>query len=89
MKKLREVVEVSGQGLESLLGDTVILFCMNYFYTGKLVGVNDDDVILEKPSIVYDTGSFNTSGWEDAQELFFCDDFYVRTSAIESYGKVK
>ena len=87
MKKLVE--EVSGEGLESLLGDTVILFCMNYFYTGKLTGVNTDDVILSDPKIVYETGSFEESGWADAQSLKFCDELYVRTASIESYGKVK
>ena len=87
MKKI--IGEVSGEGLESLLGETVILFCMNYFYTGKLTGVNTDDVILTNPEIVYETGSFSESGWSDAQRLLFCDELYVRTSSIESYGKVK
>ena len=87
MKKLVE--EISGEGLESLLGETVILFCMNYFYTGKLTGVNTDDVILTNPEIVYETGSFAEDGWSDAQRLSFCDELYVRTASIESYGKVK
>ena len=44
MKKLVNVVEVEGEGLVSLLGENVILFCMNYFYAGKLAGVNSDTV---------------------------------------------
>jgi len=87
MKRLVE--EVSGEGLQSLLGETVVLFCMNYFYTGKLTGVNDDDVILTDPEIIYETGSFSDSGWKDAQRLLFCDELYIRTASIESYGKVK
>ena len=46
MKKLVNVVEVDGEGLVSLLGENVILFCMNYFYAGKLAGVNSDTVKL-------------------------------------------
>lgn len=37
MKKLVE--EVSGEGLEKLLGERVLIMCANYFYTGKLVAV--------------------------------------------------
>ena len=86
MKKIIE--EVSGEGLESLLGKTVILFCCNYFYTGKLIGVNTDDVLLEEPMIVYDTGNMSESGWDDVQRTC-CKEQYVRTLAIESYGKVE
>ena len=86
MKKLVE--DVGGEGLESLLGETVILFCMNYFYTGKLIGVSTDDVLLSDPEIIYQTGSFAVEGWEDSQKTC-CDEQYVRISAIESYGKVK
>ena len=87
MKKLVE--EVSDEGLESLIGEKVILFCMNYFYSGKLVGVNDNDVLLEDAHIVYETGSFAEEGWKDAQKLSFCEKFYIRTAAIESYGSVR
>ena len=86
MKKLVE--EVSGEGLETLMGEQVILFCMNYFYTGKLTGVNTDDVILKDPSIVYETGSFSDSKYADAQQMHL-DELYVRTNSIESYGKSK
>lgn len=37
MKKL--IQEVEGEGLIALLGKRVTLFCMNYIYTGDLVGV--------------------------------------------------
>ena len=40
VKKLIEIQEVEGEGLMSLLGEQVILFCMNYFYAGKLVKVS-------------------------------------------------
>lgn len=85
MKKIIE--EVSGEGLESLLGERVTLFCSNYFYTGNLVGVNDVDVLIEDAHIVYETGPFNDPKWADAQRV--ADSLYVRTAAIESYGIVK
>jgi len=86
MKRLVEQVE--SEGLESLLGETVTVFCMAYFYTGKLIGVNKDDVLLEDPKIIYLTGPWDTPDWEDAQTLpTKC--LYVRTAAIESYGVLK
>lgn len=85
MKKIVSVTEVEGEGLIGLLGEQVMLFCLNYIYTGKLSGVNDTSVLLENPKIVYETGAFNTSALKDAQGLPF--QLYVQTSAIESFGK--
>ena len=85
MKKLIEQVE--GEGLESLLGEQVTFFCMNYIYTGKLIGVNDTCVLLEAPSIVYETGAFSEKKWKDAQPL--PNNLYIQTAAIESFGVVK
>lgn len=88
MKKLVQVQEVEGQGLEALLGQQVTLFCMNYTYTGKLSGVNALDIILEGASIVYETGDFatcRTGKFKDAQQLS-TGEWRVRTATIESYG---
>lgn len=84
MKKLVKVEEVSGEGLVGLMGEQVTLFCANYIYTGRLVGVNDTFVKLEKASIVYETGAFTNTKYKDAQELPF--DWYIKTAAVESYG---
>lgn len=82
---MKRIVEVDGQGLESLLGEEVTLFCANYIYHGVLVGVNKDDVVLKDASIVYETGPFNEVGFKDAQSL--CSgEWHVRTAVIESYG---
>jgi len=87
VKKLIEVVEA--EGLESLLGERVTLLCMNYFYTGKLLGVNETCVLLaDKPAIVYETGSWDEKKWADAQELP-TDKLYVQRAAIEAFGKLK
>ena len=85
MKKIIETTE--SEGLESLLGERITLFCLNYIYTGKLVGVNDICVKLEDAAIVYETGAFIDQSWKDAQAL--PNDWYVQTAAIESYGILK
>jgi len=85
MKKLIE--QVDGEGLESLLGKEVTFFCMNYIYTGKLIGVNDTCVLLQNPKIVYETGAFSDQGWKDAQPV--CPQLYIQTASIESFGVVK
>jgi len=86
MKKLVEIDDK--EGLEKLLGEVVTLFCDTYIYTGKLIGVNEQDVLLENPSIVYETGEFSSKTWKDAQSLN-TKQWYVRTSKIESYGIMK
>lgn len=84
MKKLVQVQEIEGQGLEALLGQKVTLFCMNYIYHGVLEGVNTTDVLITNAHMVYETGAFGDKGFKDAQKL--ADEWRVRTSAIESYG---
>lgn len=87
MKKLVKVEEVSGEGLLGLMGETVTLFCLNYIYTGKLVGVNDSYVKLESAKIVYETGELTCGSWKDAQAL--PNEWYVQIGAIESFGILK
>jgi hypothetical protein len=83
----RLVEEVSGEGLESLLGERITLFCVNYIYTGKLVEVNDRFVKLSEAAIVYETGPFTDKQWRDAQPL--PNDLYVVLSAVESFTILK
>ena len=85
MKRLIE--EVSGEGLESLMGQRVTFFCMNYIYTGKLVGVNDTQVKLTDAVIVYETGELTTKDWKDAQNL--PNDLYLLLNSVESYMVLK
>jgi len=87
MKKLVTVTEESGEGLFNLMGQRVTLFCANYIYTGDLVGVNDNFVLLKNAAIVYETGSFDTKDWHDVQSL--PSNWYVQTAAIESFGVLK
>ena len=88
MKKLVETIEVQGEGLEALMGKKVTLFCMNYFYTGKLIGVNKTCVLIEDPAIIYETGAFTEKAYSDCQPLQV-KEFYVMVSAIESFGELK
>ena len=85
MKQVVTVTEVDGEGFEALLNENVLLFCMTYIYTGKLVGVNDKFVKLEGARIVYKTGAFSDKQYKDAQALP-ASSWYIQTSAIESYG---
>ena len=83
----RIVEEVQGEGLVKLLGERVTLFCLNYIYTGRLVGVNEMCVLLTDAAIVYETGAFTDKKWKDAQPL--PNELYVQVGAIESFTVLK
>ena len=85
MKQVVTVTEVEGEGLEALLNENVLLFGLNYIYSGKLVGVNDKFVKLEDAKIVYETGPFTDKTYKFAEALP-SKFWYVQTSAVESYG---
>ena len=84
---MKKLIEVSGEGLEALMGERITLFCANYIYTGNLIGVNDNYVWLQDPAIVYETGPFDTTSWKDAQAL--PNDIYIMLGAVESFGLMK
>lgn len=85
MKKIVQVDDTDG--FESLLGERITLFCMNYIYTGDLVGVNSTYLLLENAAIVYETGPLTDSAWKDAQKL--PNSWRVQINAIESWGLLK
>ena len=85
--KNKEVKTVDKEGLILLLGKRVTLFCMNYIYTGELIGVNTNDIKLEDAKIVFETGAFSEKKFKDAQSLGV-KYFYIRTATIESYGEL-
>jgi hypothetical protein len=84
MKVLTTVQEIDGEGLVSLLGESVLLMCANYFYTGTLVGVNETCVKIDNPSIVYNTGEWSADSWADVQRMNV-GTLYVQIAAIESF----
>ena len=85
MKHLVKVEEIEGEGLVKLMGEHVMLFCLNYIYAGTLVGVNDKFILLEDASIVYETGELKAKTFKDAQ-LLPTKTWYVKTDCVESYG---
>ena len=87
MKKSVQIVEVENEGFLALMDEVITIFSLNYIYTGKLIGVNDTCILLENPSIVYETGSFDEKEWSDAQKL--PNNLYVQTNCIEAFGIVK
>ena len=86
MKKI--VTEVTGEGLEKLLGEHVMLFAERYIYAGILSGVNETCVLLTGAKIVYETGGFDTPGYKDAQSVGG-GEWYVQIGKIESFGRGK
>ena len=85
MKRLVE--EDYKDDLEGLMGYVVTFFCANYIYSGKLVGVNKDCVLLTDAGIVYETGELMTKTWKDRQPL--PNDCYIMRNAIESFMILK
>lgn len=84
MKKVVTVEEVEGEGLLALIGKPVMVMCMNYFYTGELIGVNDTCILLKNCHQIFETGSHKDAKFKDAQ--WIGDEWYIQTSSIESFG---
>ena len=84
MKRLIESDEQSG--LESMIGETVLLICSAYFYHGTLTALSDTDVELTDAGIVYETGPWDEEGFADKQSL--PNTVYVKLHAVESYVQV-
>jgi hypothetical protein len=87
---MRQIItEVEGEGLDSLLGKSVLVFCLNYIYTGTLIGVNDTFIKLgTDAAVVYATGPFTDKKYADVQSLNQ-PAWYIQRAAIESFGPGK
>ena len=88
MNPLNNVVEVSGEGITSFQGQSVMLFCSNYIYAGTVAEVTASYVKLTEAQIVYETGAFTDVGYKDVQSLPTLT-WFVKTQAIESFGPGK
>lgn len=84
----RVIVQSTNEGLESLLGEKVTIFCTRYIYTGILTGLNDNFCLLTNPYIVYETGAWDKKDWADAQKLPK-DEWYIMLHSIEGFGIAK
>ena len=84
MKKVVEIVNVEGEGLEAFFDQEIMIWCECYFYHGILEGVTDTCILLKEAKVVYKTGPLCEVGFEDAQKLPGV--WYVMKSKIESFG---
>jgi hypothetical protein len=84
MKRIIE--DGGGSFLESLLGENVQLWGLNYIYAGKLVAVSDTEVLLEDPYVVYETGELTDEKFHDAQKVA-TKELGINRGIIESYGR--
>lgn len=87
MKVAVQLTEVEREGLLALIGKNVLIFCVNYFYTGELIGVNEYCIKIKNCYQVFETGPHNDSKFKDAQKIG--DEWYLNTGAIESFGETK
>lgn len=71
------------ESLIFLLGKRVMVFCMNYIYSGTLAEVNGACIKLEDAGIVYETGPFDSEKFKDFQKL--PHSIYIQTNSIESF----
>jgi hypothetical protein len=84
---MRRLVETNESALDSLAGKIITCFCVNYFYTGRLIAINENWIELENPKKIFETGSYSDSNWRDAESL--PHNIFVNISAIEAMGIVK
>lgn len=71
--------------MKSLLGKYVVVWCLNYIYSGKLVEESEHEIKLDEAVVVYETGELGAKKFKDAQAL--PNSWYVRVNTIESYGE--
>lgn len=86
MKKL--IMEDENEGLMKLLGEVITVYCTSFIYSGKLIGVNEDCILLDEAVIVYDTGAHTDKKWSVAEPMPN-KLWYVMKSKIESFGVFK
>ena len=90
-KEEKQVNLLANQGdqLDTMIGQPVLLMCMNYFYHGTLVGVNFEQAMLSEDDavIVYETGPWSDAKWKDSQKLG--RPVVINRSAIESFMRGK
>jgi hypothetical protein len=83
MRVLETIKEVENEGWLALIGKKVFIQAGNYFYVGKLVGVNGSLVKLTDASLVFETGNYGDKTWKTAQKL--PNDIYINTNWVEAF----
>ena len=95
-KKMVEVEEITGMntviteeegGYILLLGKKVFFHCMNYHYSGTLVGINTTCIELADAYVVFSTGSYTDKKWADAQRTH-SGKAYINVACIEAFWEI-
>jgi len=74
--------------MHPLLGKIVAVMGANYIYTGELLSVTMDTVVIKDPRLIYETGLWTDKQWKDAQKMP-TDAMYIERSGIEGMFEVK
>ncbi len=69
-----------------LVGQVLTVFCLNYFYTGRVLETTPSYVKLDDPAVIYEIGEFSDDAWKDAQKL--SSPIYIKSDAIESFAAI-
>jgi hypothetical protein len=84
MKKVIQVTEVDGEGLEAFIYERIFIVCRSYFYAGTLTRIYDDCVLLEDARFVLESGSFEGKGIANSEKVNG-GKIYVTKNSIESF----
>jgi hypothetical protein len=71
--------------LHELIDRHVVVWCVNYIYSGQLESFDASFLRIKDPHVVYETGPLTDKDFKDAQPLPG-DYWYIARSAIESIG---
>ena len=82
---MRRIVETDGNAWDALLGEEIVVWCLNYIYSGKLVAANDTHIQLANAVVVYETGELTAKSFKNAQPLK-AKHWNIMLSAVESFG---
>ena len=81
-------IKICEGSFESLLGKRITVYCCRYIYTGKLLAIYDDAILLaDGNGIVYETGSYENKEWESFQKM--PNEWFISKQSIESFGILK
>jgi hypothetical protein len=84
---MRKLIDDNTKGIDRFMGERITLFCCRFYYTGKLIAIDDHDLELEDCGIVYETGELDDAEWKDYKKL--PNNWFVARQSVESYGILK
>jgi hypothetical protein len=66
---LRDLHEEATGGQHPLAGKPVLWMGLNFMFAGRLLGFTLDQVVLENPILVYDTGEWDAPAWATSRPM--------------------